>query len=59
MSGRRRLADFFGLKRNLVIFVTARLINPGGQLVNQTEEQEEAEDVVEPPVLPQVPMYKK
>ncbi|MDQ6624443.1 MAG: type II and III secretion system protein [Verrucomicrobiota bacterium] len=47
------------LKRNLVIFVTARLINPGGQLVNQTEEQEEAEDVIEQPVLPQVPMYKK
>ncbi|CAN5516290.1 hypothetical protein BH18VER1_BH18VER1_01510 [soil metagenome] len=25
------------LKRNLVIFVTARLLNPGGQLVNQVE----------------------
>ncbi len=47
------------LKRNLVIFVTARLINPGGQLVNQTEEMEEAEDIVVPPALPQVPMYKK
>ncbi len=47
------------LKRNLVIFVTARLINPGGQLVNQTEEQEETEDAVEPPQLPPVPMYKK
>ena len=47
------------LKRNLVIFVTARLITPGGQLVNQTEEQEEAEDLVEPPQLPPVPMYKK
>ncbi len=46
-------------KRNLVIFVTARLITPGGQLVNQTEEQEEADDVVEPPQLPVVPMYKK
>lgn len=47
------------LKRNLVIFVTARLLNPGGQLVNQTEEQEETEDAVEPPQLPPVPMYKK
>jgi general secretion pathway protein D len=47
------------VKRNLVIFVTAHLVNPGGQLVNATEEQEEMEDLVEPPVLPQVPMYKK
>lgn len=47
------------LKRNLVIFVTAHLITPGGQLLNQTEEQEEADDVVEPPQLPIVPMYKK
>jgi general secretion pathway protein D len=47
------------IKRNLVIFVTARLITPGGQLVNQTEEQEEADDLVEPPRLPVVPMYKK
>ena len=46
-------------KRNLIIFVTARLINPGGQLVNQVEEEEEAEDLVQPPMLPQVPMYKK
>ncbi len=47
------------LKRNLVIFVTARLINPGGQLVNQTEEEEETEDLIQPPELPPVPMYKK
>lgn len=47
------------IKRNLVIFVTARLVNPGGQLVNQTEEDEESEDFVEPPALPEVPMYKK
>jgi general secretion pathway protein D len=47
------------VKRNLVIFVTAHLVNPGGQLVNSTEEQEETEDLVEAPVLPQVPMYKK
>ena len=47
------------IKRNLVIFVTARLINPGGQPVNVTEEDEEKEGTIEPPVLPQVPMYKK
>ena len=47
------------LKRNLVIFVTARLLNPGGQLMNSTDEVEETEDVVEPPILPQVPMFKK
>ena len=47
------------IKRNLVIFVTARLVTPGGQLVNSQEEIEEAEDVIEPPVLPEVPFYKK
>jgi general secretion pathway protein D len=47
------------IKRNLVIFVTARLVNPGGQAVNSTEELEEAEDVIEPPILPEVPFYKK
>jgi general secretion pathway protein D len=46
------------IKRNLIIFVTARLINPGGQPVNSTEEMEE-EDLIEPPVLPEVPFYKK
>ncbi|MDP9099550.1 MAG: type II and III secretion system protein [Verrucomicrobiota bacterium] len=47
------------VKRNLIIFVTARLINPGGQPVNSTEEIEESEDVIEPPILPEVPLYKK
>ena len=47
------------LKRNLVIFVTARLINPGGQPVNQIEEEEESESYVVPPELPVVPTYKK
>ncbi len=47
------------VKRNLIIFVTARLINPGGQLVNATDEQEETEDLIQPPELPQVPLYKK
>ena len=46
------------IKRNLVIFVTARLVNPGGQPVNSTEEVEESE-LIEPPILPEVPFYKK
>ncbi len=48
-------SDKTHLTRNLVIFVTAHLVNPGGQLVNQTEEEEETEDLI----LPPVPMYKK
>jgi len=47
------------IKRNLVIFVTARLVNPGGQLVNANEETEESEDLIEPPILPEVPFSKK
>jgi general secretion pathway protein D len=47
------------IKRNLIIFVTAHLVNPGGQLVHSTDELEESEDVIEPPVLPEVPFYKK
>jgi general secretion pathway protein D len=46
------------IKRNLVIFVTARLVNPAGQPANVTEEEEERETVT-PPLLPEVPMYKK
>jgi general secretion pathway protein D len=46
------------IKRNLIIFVTARLVNPAGQPINQTEEEEEQE-TVPPPVLPEVPYYKK
>jgi general secretion pathway protein D len=47
------------IKRNLIIFVTARLVNPGGAPVNQLEEEEEKEGAIEPPVLPPMPMYKK
>jgi len=47
------------IKRNLVIFVTARLVNPGGQPVNANEEVEESEDLIQPPILPEVPFYKK
>jgi general secretion pathway protein D len=47
------------IKRNLIIFVTARLVNPAGAPLNQLEEEEEKEGIIEPPVLPQIPMYKK
>ena len=50
------------IKRNLVIFVTARLVNPAGQPTNPMEEEEETEAAsaaIEPPVLPEVPYYKK
>ena len=45
------------IKRNLVIFVTARLVNPGGLPVNPSEEEEEG--LLQPPVLPEIPAYKK
>jgi general secretion pathway protein D len=45
------------IKRNLIIFVTARLVNPAGQPLNPTEEEEETE--ITPPALPETPMYKK
>ena len=45
------------IKRNLVIFVTARLITPGGLPVNPGEEEEEG--LLQPPVLPEIPAYKK
>src|SRR5205809_1991104 len=44
------------IKRNLVIFVTARLITPGGLPVNPGEEEE---GLLQPPVLPEIPAYKK
>jgi general secretion pathway protein D len=49
------------IKRNLVIFVTARLVNPAGQPLNSPEEEEELETLsqLEQPVLPQVPYNKK
>jgi general secretion pathway protein D len=47
------------IKRNLVIFVTARLVNPAGVPINQQEEEEEKEGEIQPPELPRVPMYKK
>ena len=45
------------IKRNLVIFATVRLITPGGLPVNPGEEEEEG--LLQPPVLPEIPAYKK
>ena len=42
------------IKRNLIIFVTAHLVTPAGELVNLSDEEE-----VVPPELPEVPLYKK
>src|SRR5438128_5533704 len=44
------------IKRNLVIFATVHLITPGGLPVNPGEEEEEG---LLPPILPEVPAYKK
>ena len=46
------------IKRNLIIFVTAHLVTPGGQLVNSIEEDEEASEQLEPPILSELPAYK-
>jgi general secretion pathway protein D len=44
------------IKRNLIVFVTAHLVSPaGGPPLEDVEE----EDVVEPPILPEIPMFKK
>ncbi len=42
------------VKKNLVIFVTARLVSPAGLPLN-----EEEEEGLLPPALPEVPAYKK
>jgi general secretion pathway protein D len=42
------------IKRNLIIFVTARLVTPGGLPLNIEEEEG-----LQPPILPEVPAYKK
>jgi general secretion pathway protein D len=52
------------LKRNLVIFVTARLINPAGEPLNFEEEKEEIVEPIglpeiAPPPLPEAPYFKK
>jgi general secretion pathway protein D len=45
------------IKKNLVIFVTARVITPAGLAFNNEEEEEE--EGLLPPALPEVPAYKK
>jgi len=45
------------IKRNLVIFVTAHLLSPAGQVI--TQEEEEETQGLQPPVLPEAPYYKK
>jgi general secretion pathway protein D len=47
------------IKRNLIIFVTARVVTPGGQPLNPIEEEEETLAELQPPVLPATPAYKK
>jgi general secretion pathway protein D len=44
------------VKTNLVIFVTARVVTPSGLAFNNEEEEEEG---LLPPALPEVPAYKK
>jgi general secretion pathway protein D len=44
------------IKRNLVIFVTAQMVTPAGTPLNSSAEEEE---LIQPPQLPEVPMYKK
>jgi len=43
-------------KKNLVIFVTARVVTPSGLAFNNEEEEEEG---LLPPALPEAPAYKK
>jgi general secretion pathway protein D len=44
------------IKKNLVIFVTARVVTPSGLAFNNEEEEEEG---LLPPALPEAPAYKK
>ncbi len=44
------------LKRNLVIFVTARLINPAGEPLNVEEEKDEVIESMVPDQLPDAPL---
>ena len=50
------------IKRNLIIFVTARLINPAGEPVNFEEEKEEVVEPLAPPSLTEglpLPVFPK
>jgi general secretion pathway protein D len=44
------------VKKNLIIFVTARVVTPSGLAFNAEEEEEEG---LLPPALPEAPAYKK
>ncbi len=44
------------LKKNLMIFLTARLVNPAGDPVHSTEEEEEMAEVLAPPPAPLPPI---
>jgi general secretion pathway protein D len=43
------------IKRNLIIFVTAKRVTPVGQIPSEEEEEE----ALQPPVLPEIPLHKK
>lgn len=48
------------IKRNLIVFVTARLMNPAGQPVNQEELEEETVEPLQPAEVPQqLPNFAK
>jgi general secretion pathway protein D len=53
------------LKRNLIIFVSARLINPAGETVLQSDEKEEVVEAIglpQPPAappMPEAPLFQK
>jgi general secretion pathway protein D len=53
------------IKRNLIVFVTAKLMNPAGEPINADEEKEEVvepmamPEALTPPPLPESPSYKK
>ncbi|HEY5753996.1 MAG TPA: hypothetical protein VIT21_12660, partial [Chthoniobacterales bacterium] len=47
------------IKRNLVVFVTARLMNPAGQPVNQEELEEETVEPLQPEQPQPLPDFSK
>jgi len=44
------------IKRNLIIFVTAKLVNPAGDLVTSEDEVEEKVEALPMPDLPPPPL---
>ncbi len=62
MYGRHRRRSLSGAgsssSQRLVIVADVGLLNRRGQLVKETEEDEETEDYVVPPQLPVMPMYR-